>query len=204
MRSSSPPLSSAARARTCVRRVSFVTVGLLAMGITLAACGGPSTPSVATGSSTTTSRDSSGGTTPAASLLAYARCMRSHGVPNFPDPVSGEGIPKSEVVSAFEAVGKPKAVAASNDCKSLLPSGGLGGQSNPIITAPEQQDYLKAAACMRTHGYPNFPDPIFPSGGGVDVPIPSSINTRSAHFNSVARLCTKVIPAGLPDSNPSG
>ena len=85
--------------------------------------------------------------------------------------------------------------SATNACASLNPA----GQGSPALTAQEQHDYLKVAACMRSHGIPNFPDPTFP-GGRVDLSIPSSIDTRSRQFTQAAQTCTKLIPAGLPYS----
>jgi hypothetical protein len=77
------------------------------------------------------------------------------------------------------------------------------GQGGPALTAQEQQDYLKAAACMRSHGITDFPDPTFP-GGRVNFSIPASIDTKSRQFTQAARTCTKLIPAGLPYSRPGG
>ena len=61
----------------------------------IAACGSdsPNRPS-STGAATTT-------VTPNGAL-AYARCMRAHGVPNFPDPTGGNN--KRAVISAMEHV----------------------------------------------------------------------------------------------------
>jgi hypothetical protein len=77
-----------------------------------------------------------------------------------------------------------------------------GGQA-PTITAAEKADYFKAAACMRSHGFPDFPDPTFPNDQ-VRVDVPSSINQDSLRFKSAATTCTKLIPAGLPYSRPNG
>jgi hypothetical protein len=129
--------------------------------------------------------------------------MRSHGVPNFPDPTAGGGIPKPAVVSAFQAVGNAQAQAAQNACNHLVPAGGLSGQATQSITAHDQQDYLNAAACMRSHGITHFPDPVF-SGGNVSFPIPSSINQNSPEVIQALQICRKLIPAGLPDSGSGG
>jgi len=130
--------------------------------------------------------------------------MRTHGVPGFPDPTGNGGIPKDEVISAFRTVSNAQAQAASNQCAHLLPAGGsLSGQAAPAVPTRDQRDYLKAAACMRAHGISNFPDPIF-SGGNVNFPIPSSVNTSSTQFNQARQTCRKLIPAGLPDSGPAG
>ena len=183
-------------------RRTAVVIALLAL-ITLlaAACGGPSPSGVATGSTTTTTTTSPslGGGTQATGLLAYSSCMRSHGVANFPDP-SGKGeIPKSALVSALKEVSSSQAQAASSDCKNLLPAGGLSGQPVQTIPVQDQQDYLHAVACLRSHGITNFPDPVF-SGGSVHFTIPPSINTHSTQFIQAQLICEKLIPAGLPGS----
>jgi hypothetical protein len=56
---------------------------------------------------------------------------------------------------------------------------------------------------MRTHGFSGFPDPTFPENG-VKLDIPSSIDTNSSRFTRAATICTKLIPAGLPYTKPSG
>jgi hypothetical protein len=85
-------------------------------------------------------------------------------------------------------------------CNHLL--GGVSHQ-RPTITAADRVDYLKAAACMRTHGFPGFPDPTFPDNG-VQVAIPPSIDQDSSRFTNAATICTKLIPAGLPYTRPRG
>jgi hypothetical protein len=104
----------------------------------------------------------------------------------------------------FQAVGNSRADAASNACRHLLGAGGsLSGKAVQPVTAGDRQDYLKAAACMRSHGFGNFPDPTF-QNNSVQTNIPASINQDSPQFKSAATICTKLIPAGLPDSSSSG
>ncbi len=81
----------------------------------------------------------------------------------------------------------------------LLPNGvPLAVQT---ITPAEQADYLRAAACIRSHGVPDFPDPVFDNvGDGVHFNIPSSINPNSPQAKSAVTTCQKLIPKGLPDS----
>ena len=127
--------------------------------------------------------------------------MRAHGVTTFPDPNGSGAIEnKRAVINALQAVSLAVANAAQKDCAHVLPPGeGLGGQNTQPVTAQDQQYYLKAVACMRRHGFSNFPDPVF-TGTNVNFPIPSSINTNSAQFISARTVCEKLIPAGLPDS----
>jgi hypothetical protein len=120
-------------------------------------------------------------------------------VPGFPDPDSSGQIPEA-AKRALRAVSDSRAKAATYACRNLNPA----GQESPILAAQEQQDYLKAAACMRSHGFANFPDPTFP-GGRVNFPtFPSSIDTKSRQFTQAAQTCIKLIPAGLPGRRPGG
>lgn len=184
------------------RRWSVSLAALLAAVLGVAACGGgsPNSPGVARGPTTTAAGHPAGSSTQAGGLLAYAACMRSHGVPNFPDPTGSGGLSKPAVVSALQAVSNSQGEAAQNACGHLLPAGGsLSGQPTQTITAQQQQDYLNAAACMRSHGVTGFPDPTF-SDGHVSLDIPSSIDSHSAQFTRARQTCEKLIPVGLPYS----
>jgi hypothetical protein len=75
--------------------------------------------------------------------------------------------------------------------------------AGPTITPAEQADYLRAAACIRSHGVPEFPDPTF-QNGHVRFNIPSSIDRNSSQVKSAQAICVKLIPAGLPYSNTQG
>ena len=119
--------------------------------------------------------------------------MRSQGVPDFPDPDSNGQIPKEAVVRALRGVSDSRARAATNACANLNPA----GQGGPTLTAQEQQDYLKAAACMRSHGITNFPDPTFP-GGRINLSIPSSIDTKSRQFTQARADLHKTHPRRTP------
>jgi hypothetical protein len=188
--------------RSRAPHIISLVVAAAACSLLAAGCGGGNSPAVATGPTTSAADPSAGTSTQATGLDAFASCMRSHGVPNFPDPASGGEIPKPAVVSAFQAVSKSQGQGAQNACNHLLPAGGLDGHPIQTITPQDQQDYLKAASCMRTHGFPNFPDPTFPTNS-VQLDIPSSINQNSSQFTTAATMCTKLIPAGLPGTHRS-
>jgi hypothetical protein len=85
-----------------------------------------------------------------------------------------------------------------------LPPGTLpqnGGQTpTQTITPADQADYLKAAACMRSHGIPDFPDPTF-QNNTVTFNIPPSIDKNSPQARSAVAICQKLIPTGLPYSS---
>ena len=166
-------------------------ISVMAAAALLAACGGSP-------SSTGSGAPNAGGSANS-QAVAYSRCVRSHGVPGFPDPESNGQIPKDAVVRALRRLSDSRAKAATAACANLNPT----GQGGPTLTAQQQQDYLRAAACMRSHGITGFPDPTFP-GGRVSLSIPSSIDTKSRQFTQAAQTCTKLIPAGLPYSRPGG
>src|SRR5580693_9642149 len=87
--------------------------------------------------------------------IDYARCMRAHGVPRYPDPGSGNelasGLPK--VSPQQLEVSSSQYQAARNGCAHLLPNGGqmTQGQSQRDLNA-----MLRYARCMRSRGLPNW------------------------------------------------
>ena len=166
---------------------------MTAIAVLAAACGN-SPASTGSGGS-----PAAGGTPGTSSGVAYSRCIRAHGVPDFPDPASNGQLSKPAIIQAFSQVSQAKAEAAQTACARLSP----GEQQNPVLTGQQRADYLRAAACMRSHGFANFPDPTFP-GGRESLSIPSSIDTNSRQFNQAARICTRLIPAGLQYSGRSG
>ena len=172
------------------RPAAVITVMAAAVLLAAACSGSPS--------STGSGAPNAGGSANS-QAVAYSRCVRSHGVPGFPDPASNGQIPKEAVIRALSRLSDSRAMAATNACANLNPA----GQGGPTLAAQEQQDYLKAAACMRSHGITNFPDPTFP-GGHESISIPSSIDTKSPQVIQAEQICVKLIPAGLRPSRPGG
>jgi hypothetical protein len=168
-----------------MRVAAVITV--VASAALLTACGR------STSSTGSTSSAGTGGALSAyiSQELAFARCVRAHGVPNFPDPDSGGHFSKQEIRQL--GVSDSRLRAASSACQNLAPAG------QAPLTAQQQQDYLRAAACVRSHGIAGFPDPSF-SGGGVHFPIPSGVDPSSPQFTQARHTCQRLIPAGLPYS----
>jgi hypothetical protein len=71
-------------------RTGAVVIATAALGLLAAACSG-SPSSAGSGGST-----AAGGSAGSPSAVAYSACMRSHGVPNFPDPSSSGQVPKPD------------------------------------------------------------------------------------------------------------
>ena len=170
-------------------------VAVAACSLLAAGCGGGGSPGVA-GVTSTTAGTTTNGTL--ASAFAFARCMRSHGIPSWPDPNSRGFFDKSKLRPLGLNVSRVRALE-EGPCNIPLPS----PQGNTItITLADRVDYLEAAACMRSHGFPDFPDPTF-QNNNVETNIPSSIDQDSSRFKGAAATCTKLIPAGLPYSSRS-
>jgi hypothetical protein len=139
-----------------------------------ACSGGSPSPTVAhlgSTSATTAPPSNSGGPSSGPDLAkatAFSACMRKHGLPDFPDPKVGSnggvGIEITGHAGGGPGVMDPNSAtfkAAQEACKSLLPNGGVA----PKMTAADQQKFLQWAACIRSHGVPDFPDPQFGDGG---------------------------------------
>ena len=95
-------------------------------------------------------------------LLEYARCMRAHGVPNFPDPspAGGLAIPNGINTAA------PAFVSAQRACGKLAE-----GPHDAASSEAAKLRLVALARCMRAHGVPSFADPTSspppPSSGNV-------------------------------------
>jgi hypothetical protein len=180
---------------------------LAPIALLLAACtGGSSGASVARLSAAATNA-STPANSPAASaqdtgMLALARCMRAHGLPKFPDPTSGGVFDKSKLLATGYSSAQVRAVE-DGPCKSTLPTAAPSPSTIQTITTQQQQDYINAVACMRSHGFTNFPDPTF-FGGHVTLVPPPGVDTNSTEFTQAQHICQQLIPAGLPYSRSEG
>jgi hypothetical protein len=56
-------------------------------------------------------------------LLKFSRCMRAHGVPNFPDPSLVDGKVSLDLKGTGISGSTPHIVTASATCRSVLPKG---------------------------------------------------------------------------------
>jgi hypothetical protein len=135
---------------------------LVAVGIAigLAACGssGGSSGVSTSGSTSGASSTSGGGQTVARTQAAFrfARCMRSHGVPGFPDPTTRAF--KFALTPSSGNARSPSFRSAETACQHLLPDGGPPNET-PARRQAQIAAGLAFAGCLRTHGFPNFPDP---------------------------------------------
>ena len=124
-------------------------------------------------------------------FLAYTRCMRGHGISDFPDPTTspggGIGIQVSGGPGTDLNPGDPTFRAAKQACRARLP----GGEQPPALPAPKISAEVKWARCMRAHGLPSFPDPN--AQGALDS---SKFNESSPAFQTASKACQSLQPTG--------
>lgn len=170
---------------------------LVVLAFGLSACGsGPTSPGVANVESSTTSTTVASAASTSNAGLAYAACMRSHGVANFPDPSASGGFQLGAGIDRSS----PAFQAAQAKCQKLL--GGLpdlGSTTHPSAGALAQM--LQVAQCMRRHGVSDFPDPTtsMPSSmtgvqylsdrDGVILVFPLGFDDESSAFTRAAAAC---------------
>jgi hypothetical protein len=115
--------------------------------------------------------------------VAYSRCMRAHGVPDFPDPAGRAGVPK--VTPQQAGVSNARFQAAQRDCAPLL--------QPPPAQAPQiMTGLLKFARCMRSAGIPAWPDPTTDRSGQPVFDIPG-IDPDSPRVSHAAGQCTHLL-----------
>jgi hypothetical protein len=110
-------------------RLAFLIAGPLACGLLAAGCGssGSGAPPVASISSSPSASATSSGGSARASMLAYARCMRAHGISDFPDPKPDGTLQVQASPGGDLDPNNPRYKAANDACKKYMPGGGQGG-----------------------------------------------------------------------------
>jgi hypothetical protein len=177
-------------------RVAAAIAAIAGLVVFAAGCGGSKGTHVARVGSTTTSVGSSrnaSATTLQSDEIVFARCMRSHGVSNYPDPTTS-GLLKESVQQL--GVSSSQFQTAQTACKHLLPNGGSG--PSPAQVQQVRVLSLHFAQCVRSHGVPNFPDPA--SDGRIPDPATVGINQGSPKFEAANQACRKYRPPYMPSN----
>jgi hypothetical protein len=159
-------------------------VAVSASSLLAAGCSGGGTPGVARVASSTTAAT----TTPQNGLVAFSHCMRSNGMPNFPDPRRVGGRSLKLIVQRL-AAGNPRFQAAQRACHNLLPNGGSGSPDTAQQTRTQLADELSFAKCMRSHGVTRFPDPKAQGGLTVHMVQAQGIDVHSPAVLRVVQAC---------------
>jgi|HubBroStandDraft_3_1064219.scaffolds.fasta_scaffold07332_3 hypothetical protein len=191
---------------------TILTVAVLATAaLPIAGCGGSSSSAGVAhlGSSTSSNADPGSSSSPESEssasaqqkTIAFSHCMRTHGVPEFPEPSEGRLLLHSSDHNGHVTGVNPQSAqfqTASKACAKLAPKGGK--PPSPAEQAKLQEQALKFSQCMRTHGVPSFPDPQFSGGGGIGIRIggkkggPSRIDPSSPQFQTAQKACQSIMP----------
>jgi hypothetical protein len=153
-----------------------------AAALALAACGSGGGPSASAQT----------GSGPGPGTVTLAKCMRGHGVPQFPDPgatpaagssisILGAQLPPTINIKA------PAFRSALNTCMKQF----LATHPRPPLSAAQKAAAVRFAECMRAHGAPTFPDPKFPASGAIAVGPGPGVNPGSPAFQHAQQVCEK-------------
>jgi hypothetical protein len=137
-----------------------------------------------------------------ADAYRYSACMRSHGVPSFPDPHVVANTPGHQAIGIHPMskalVNSPQFKTAREACKGIMPGAENGNPKEATEQEHARARYMLAfAQCLRSHGIAGFPDPtaqgeLTPAtvrAAGVDLQAPS--------FLVAAKACVGVTRGAL-------
>ena len=180
-------------------RARLLAAAALVSGLLAAGCGGSSHgPTAATTSSASTSASTtataravttalSGAGAPSA--LAFSECMRSNGVPNFPDPKPGGGF---EFPVGGGNIGSPAFRSAQAKCMKLMPGGAPRSPARRPI--PPQRRWRNWSgsprACARTAS-PSSQTPGHPCRPTRPATRRSPISTERSFCSPARSTCSR-------------
>lgn len=198
------------RARLRPARTASAIIAMAVLAPLAAACS--SSPSSTGSVGSPNAKGSATSQSASSQAVTYARCMRSHGVPNYPDPDASGQLPKTD--AQLLGVSTSQYQAAQQACRHLLPAGGSVQQQDaqcmqnsdcpPALVQQMMAADLKLARCMRSHGVPNFPDPANGGSGGPFFPISragiSEAASRTHQFVAELNECARLVGDNAPES----
>jgi hypothetical protein len=187
------------RPRPPAARIAAAIIATAALALPAAACSGSPSSAAAGGSPNAAGSANAGGSTSSPSAVSYSNCIRSHGVPNYPDPSGGQ-LPKG----GAQAFGVSSSVfsAAQSACQHLLPNAGsfqeqasqctLAGDCSPAVVQQMMSIDLKFAQCMRSHRVSNWPDPTIGLQGSPEFNLSKvGITHAQTHSAPMANTITE-------------
>jgi len=171
--------------RAGLRRAGLLAAALACLALVAAACSSAASPGTGAGGSAKHSE------------LAYSRCMRAHGIKDFPDPNAHGEL----AVDAGPGTGldpkSPQFKAANSACKSLLPP---RRTLTPAQQAEARAQGLRYSRCMRAHGISDFPDPDNQGGIALQPKPGSDLNPNNPQFQAASKACQQEQSGGTGGS----
>ncbi len=172
--------------------LTVASIGAVAaLGLLAVACGGRASPGVASVASSTPRATSSSRPPTGAEILQdalrFASCMRSRGVPNFPDPATD---PRGFKIALNPSGSSPSAFqSALAACHHLLPA---GRSQSPTHSQAQVAAMLAFAHCIRSRGFANFPDPTSSGDLTHEMLAAAGINLHAPGLVQAADSCSSV------------
>jgi hypothetical protein len=159
-----------------MKRKHLGTVAGALLVLAASACSGSGSASHAVASPTASARQA---------YLAYARCLREHGVDEADPSFDQNGNPIWQV--------NPKQVPQDEvlPCQYLL-QGIVNSQSRQPANPARLAAMTRFSRCMRQHGMPGWPDP---SSDGSGFPTTSD-PTLDPAFQPALTACNSLLPTG--------
>jgi hypothetical protein len=175
-------------------RVTAALLLSLLLGLSLTGCGNNEKGGGVASATGKPSASASGGSGAKEAGLAYARCMRANGVPNFPDPQVND--------SGQIRFDPPKDIpdyvmnAAEDKCRGYLPFDPKAGSD------PQRIEQLrKYAQCIREHGIPDYPDPQDDGSLGFDPNKLGLSGPDDPKLKAAEEKCRQLQPSAPPGAN---
>jgi hypothetical protein len=177
--------------RRGLRRAGALAVAA-AVAVLATACGGGSAPPSASAPTY-------------AQVLALAQCMRSHGVPNFPDPdtVGGYALTSNGSIEGAGGssidIGSSQAQAAYGDCRHLPGAPSVSQLERDVRQVQQAEararlEVLKWEQCVRSHGEAD--SARGPGGQSPPLGNQGAINPDSPQFQAALAACQHLLPPG--------
>ena len=169
------------------RRAAAALLAAAATGVIIAGCGGSSPPSSSTGSGSPHT------TGPGADAYQYSACMRSHGVSGFPDPVvkvNGNSVAVGIHITPA-LTNSPSFKSAQSTCQHILGSPKGQGPS-PAQQQARTRAMVAFAQCLRTHGFPHFPDPTAQGQLSLQMVTAAGIDLHTPALLTAGKACASV------------
>ncbi|WP_329088202.1 hypothetical protein [Streptosporangium sp. NBC_01469] len=183
-----------------VRRTSATAVLLTTVALVSGACSSGDEPgrtrtvaSVAPGAGSTSAATQA--PQEKADVLAYAKCMRENGMPDFPDPQPGGGLALPSGVDP----NSPEFRKTEDKCRHFM---GPDQEKRDGEETWPSAEKLKYAQCMRDNGVPRFPDPD--AQGGFRFKEGGPVDPQSPQFKKAEAVCAKYQPRNIVKAGTGG
>jgi hypothetical protein len=117
----------------------------------------------------------------------FVACVRTHGAPNYPDPVRD---PSTGKVGIPPGVDKPPRRSVT-PCKHLLAA--MASNRRPPVSAADLAKLREFSKCMRANGLRDWPDPT--AEGEFELNKRLSDLGKRGHVEQM-RKCSRLVPGG--------